>query len=105
MPCDAAGRCGVLLRNFGSDEYSVQNGDAVAQVSQQKPDDSACIRVDDVDDDLEVAVSTRIDDEGQLPLAASSKMPKGPTVNPHTSLPEFDVSQPKQGAKLTTHRT
>ena len=31
----------------------MQRGDAVAQILQQKPDTSSCVRIDDVDDDID----------------------------------------------------
>ena len=102
VQCDASGRCGIVLRNFGNDEYSVQRGDAVTQILSHKPDTSVCIRIDDVDEDVEVAVGSPIaddDDEEQLPLASASKAPKGPKANPHTSGPKFNVPTPKQGAR------
>ena len=60
VQCHAVGRCAVILRNIGNNEYSVQRGDASAQSLLRKPDNSSCIRIDDVDDDIEVAIGSPV---------------------------------------------
>ena len=54
----------------------MQKGDSVAQALLQKPDNSACISIDDVDDDVEVAEAKPLNDESQLPRAANNRRQK-----------------------------
>ena len=103
----------------------MQCGDAIAQILLQKPDNTSCIRIDDIEDTdqlsaPDIVVGSPVDDEPLIidgdvdatPLASApnerkpppASLPKtftGPEPNKHVSHQKLSVPTPKQEGDAT----